>query len=90
MLWDSERDVCQVQVQNLGTPAVATGDTSRLVVGQNVYAVGAPLGLELTLSAGLVSSLRGSSGRLAAIQTSAPISPGSSGGGLFDDEGRLT
>lgn len=89
VLWDSERDICQVQAQNLGAPAVAIGDTSRLVVGQSVYAVGAPLGLELTLSAGLVSSLRGSGGRLAAIQTSAPISPGSSGGGLFDDEGRL-
>jgi tetratricopeptide (TPR) repeat protein len=57
-------------------------------VGQRVYAIGAPKGLELTMSDGIISSLRElDSGRY--IQTTAPISPGSSGGGLFDEEGRL-
>lgn len=89
-LWDIPRDVCQVKVRNLTAPAVAMGDMSRLAVGQNVYALGSPQGLELTLSAGLLSSLRRDDAqRLVMIQTSAPISPGSSGGGLFDDEGRL-
>ncbi|MBI3484410.1 MAG: trypsin-like peptidase domain-containing protein [Acidobacteria bacterium] len=54
------------------------------VVGERVYAVGAPQGLELTLSDGLISGLRGG-----LIQTTAAISKGSSGGGLFDDAGRL-
>ena len=89
-LWDTERDVCQVRARNLNAPAVELGDVAGLVVGQNVYALGSPLGLELTLSAGLVSALRGDDERrIVMIQTTAPISPGSSGGGLFDDRGRL-
>jgi serine protease Do len=89
-LWDAARDVCQVKARGLNAPAVALGETRGLVVGQNVYALGSPAGLELTLSAGLVSSLRRDDDRrLVMIQTSAPISPGSSGGGLFDDQARL-
>jgi tetratricopeptide (TPR) repeat protein len=59
-----------------------------LVVGQNVISIGAPQGLELTLADGLISSLRPQAGS-AIIQTTAPISHGSSGGGLFDSNGRL-
>lgn len=89
-LWDTERDVCQLQARGLGAPTVPLGETGRVVVGQSVYALGTPEGLELTLSAGLVSSLRKNAAQqLVAIQTSAPISHGSSGGGLFDEQGRL-
>ena len=73
----------------VSAPAVPLASDA-VVVGQTVYALGAPAGLELTLSAGLVSALRlDDAERLTAIQTSAAISPGSSGGGLFDDQGRL-
>ncbi len=89
-LWDPERDVCQVKAAGLGAPAVRLGDASAVFVGQNVFALGNPLGLELTLSAGLVSSLRRDAAqRIVAIQISAPISHGSSGGGLFDEQARL-
>lgn len=89
-LWDAARDLCQVKARGLNAPAVVLGETRGLLVGQNVYALGSPAGLELTLSAGLVSSLRRDDDqRLMMIQTSAPISPGSSGGGLFDDHARL-
>ncbi len=57
-------------------------------VGQRVYAIGAPQGLELTLSEGLISALRGTD-KGAIIQTTAPVSPGSSGGGLFNSSGQL-
>jgi hypothetical protein len=89
-LWDPKRDVCQLKVANLkATPAVL-GDSSKVAVGQNVFAIGNPKGLELTMSAGLVSSLRRNpAGQLVLIQTSAAISGGSSGGGLFDDQARL-
>jgi hypothetical protein len=60
----------------------------QLRIGQRVYAIGAPQGLELTISEGIVSSLREVPGG-SVIQTTAPISPGSSGGGLFDLSGRL-
>ena len=89
-LWDPQRDVCQLRVEGLGEPAVALGTTATVQVGHSVYAVGNPKGPDLTLSAGLVSSLRRNpAGQLVLIQTSAAISGGSSGGGLFDDSGRL-
>lgn len=57
-------------------------------VGERVFTIGAPRGLELSLAEGMVSSKRvADDGRL--IQTSAPISRGSSGGGLFDAQGNL-
>ena len=88
-LWDTARDLCQLRADAVSAPAVEMA-TDTVVVGQTVYALGAPAGMELTLSAGLVSALRrDNSERLTAIQTSAAISPGSSGGGLFDDQGRL-
>ncbi|HSD99958.1 MAG TPA: tetratricopeptide repeat-containing serine protease family protein [Burkholderiales bacterium] len=84
---NEERDLCQIRVPQLFAPRV-TLNTGRVRVGQRVYAIGAPEGLELTLSEGLISSLRDFDGSQY-IQTSAAISQGSSGGGLFDTEGRL-
>ncbi len=57
-------------------------------MGDPVYTVGAPSGLDRTLGDGLISGLRSGEGRHY-IQTTAPISPGSSGGGLFDENGNL-
>lgn len=90
-LWDAARDLCQLKAPPaFNAPAVALADEQTLVVGQTVYALGTPAGLELTLSAGIVSALRRDDAqRLAVIQTSAAISHGSSGGGLFDEQGRL-
>lgn len=85
---DTERDLCLLEVQDLPLPSLEVANLNTLKVGQKVYAVGAPQGLELTLSDGLISSIRGKAGDQL-IQTSAPISQGSSGGGLFDDQGRL-
>lgn len=85
---DWERDICSLAVKEFKGQAVTKGSTNRLQVGQKVYAVGAPQGLELTLSDGLISNLRPVEGGQY-LQISAPISPGSSGGGLFDEEGRL-
>src|SRR5579859_439567 len=58
-------------------------------VGETVYAIGSPRGMELTISNGIISGFREASGGMKLIQTTAPFSPGSSGGGLFDDQGRL-
>jgi len=85
---DQQHDLCRLSVPGLPAQPVAVGSAASLKVGQKVYAIGSPQGLDLTLSDGLVSSLRqGPDGTF--IQTSAPISPGSSGGGLFNDEGVL-
>jgi len=85
---DSDHDLSLLKAEGLDAPAVPMRDSSGLAVGERVYAIGAPEGLELTLSEGLISALRGyREGRL--IQTSAAISRGSSGGGLFDSQGKL-
>lgn len=85
---DEAHDLCKLVVPGLSAPAVALGRVADLRVGQKVYAIGSPQGLDLTLSDGMVSSLReGPDGTY--VQTTAPISPGSSGGGLFDETGTL-
>jgi hypothetical protein len=63
-------------------------DFKTLQVGEKVYTIGSPSGLERTLGDGIVSGLR-TTESMRFIQTTAPISPGSSGGGLFDRAGNL-
>jgi hypothetical protein len=85
---DEELDLCRLGVPGLDAPAVEIGTVGSLRTGQRVYAIGAPQGLDLTISEGIVSSLREVQGGTV-IQTTAPVSKGSSGGGLFDASGRL-
>jgi len=85
---DPDHDLAQLKADGLNAPPVSLRPSSTLAVGERVYAVGAPRGLQLTLSDGLISGLRDyENGRI--VQTSAAISPGSSGGGLFDASGTL-
>lgn len=85
---DEVFDLCRLSVTGLAANPVNIGSVSTLRTGQKVYAIGAPHGLELTISDGIVSSLRETpTGTY--IQTTAPISPGSSGGGLFSAAGQL-
>ena len=85
---DRDRDVCTLSVSGIKSPAVPVGSTKNLKVGSRVYAIGTPEGLELTLSEGIISGLRSVEGGQY-LQITAPISHGSSGGGLFDEQGRL-
>lgn len=88
---DPSRDLCVLQTAGgapLATAQIAPIDGVK--VGQRVYAIGTPHGLQLTLTEGLVSALRPRSpGELPIVQTSAALSSGSSGGGLFDTDARL-
>jgi S1-C subfamily serine protease len=89
---DTARDLCQVQLDDIfpnGQPVVGYVNSKDLEVGQSVYAIGAPRGLERTISRGIVSGLRDAKDNSNLIQTDAAVSPGSSGGGLFDSEARL-
>ncbi|NTW68241.1 MAG: tetratricopeptide repeat protein [Chlorobiaceae bacterium] len=85
---DRFRDVCSLDAPGLQALHVRLGSTKILNVGAKVYAIGSPKGLELTFSDGLISRLR-EVDKGYYIQTTAPISVGSSGGGLFDENGRL-
>ncbi|MBW3542479.1 MAG: trypsin-like peptidase domain-containing protein [Planctomycetes bacterium] len=74
---------------------VVFGDSSRLRVGQRVYAIGNPFGLERTMTTGIISSLNRTLGIRAGrtiksiIQIDAAVNPGNSGGPLLDSRGRL-
>lgn len=84
---DGDKDICLLDAKGLAGKPAQVGKAADLKVGDPVYTVGAPRGLELSLSDGIVAQLRG--GTPPVIQITAAISPGSSGGGLFDGEGRL-
>lgn len=85
---DPQRDLCQLHTPQLQASAVPHGTVKTLAVGQPVYTISAPHGLTLTFTSGIISALRPALGSFL-IQTDAAISPGSSGGGLFDRAGRL-
>jgi len=85
---DKARDLCSLVALGLSSTPIELGSTRELKVGARVYAIGTPRGLDQTISEGIISSLRETTGGRY-IQTTAPASPGSSGGGLFDEEGRL-
>lgn len=86
---DTELDLCVLLVDGLPAPAAKIRSVPALTIGEPVYAIGAPRGLELSLSDGIISQFREHPSTYRLIQTTVAISPGSSGGGLFDSEGRL-
>ena len=85
---DATRDLILLKVNAGSLPSVQLGESTGVAVGERVYAIGSPKGLELSLSDGIVSAVRDVDGD-EAIQTTAAISPGSSGGGLFNSRGEL-
>ncbi len=86
---DPATDRCVLGVSDVSLSPVRGVRAYRdLAVGEPVYTLGTPAGLQLSLSNGILSGLREEGGKNY-IQTTAPISPGSSGGGLFDARGNV-
>ena len=96
---DPKTDLAVVKIDGSGLPTVPLGDADALRVGQPVVALGAPLGLAGTVTAGIVSALNrdvsaptgdgGTTVLVGSIQTDASINPGNSGGPLVSCDGRL-
>jgi serine protease Do len=87
---DPATDRCFLRVQDGELkPVPGLRDYSTLSVGEPVFTIGSPRGLANTLGAGLLSGLRVGENNTEYIQITAPLSPGSSGGGVFDDRGNL-
>ena len=86
---DPSGDRCVITAEGrTAQPVAGVRAHDSLEVGEPAYTLGSPVGLELTLSTGIVSGRREANKRRY-VQTTAPISPGSSGGGLFDSRGNL-
>ncbi len=85
---DPKRDLVVLKISAAGRPILPLGDSDAVQVGESVYAVGNPQGLEGTFSQGIVSSIREvSTDKL--LQITAPISPGSSGGPVLNTKGEV-
>jgi putative serine protease PepD len=92
---DASKDLALLKIDASGLKALPFGDSKSLQVGDNVYAIGNPFGLDNTLTSGIVSAL----GRdiqapdgtpiAGAIQTDAALNPGNSGGALLDADGKV-
>ena len=86
---DQRRDLALIRIRGFGLPSASFGDSELVRPGDSVILIGAPEGLEQTVSNGIVSALRDSGDGYRFIQTTAPASPGSSGGGMFNESGEL-
>jgi len=96
---DASYDLAVIRVDRNGLPVLPLGASSTVVVGDPVIAVGAPLGLDSTVTSGIVSALNrpvtpggavdSTTSFINAIQTDAAINPGNSGGPLLDMAGRV-
>jgi S1-C subfamily serine protease len=96
---DPTSDLAVIKVPNDQLTVAQLGDSDKLAVGDPVIAIGSPLGLQGTVTAGIVSALNrpvhvfsdnnSSDAYLDAIQTDAPINPGNSGGALVNSSGAV-
>lgn len=96
---DPQSDLAVIKVPTDDLTVATLGKSSQLAVGDSVVAIGSPLGLQGTVTSGIVSALNrpvrvssedgGSGAYLNAIQTDAPINPGNSGGALVNSSGAV-
>jgi S1-C subfamily serine protease len=86
---DYENDLVLLALKGANTaPVLELADSSKVAIGEEIFAIGNPQGLEGTISSGIVSGIR-AAGNATLIQITAPISPGSSGGPVLDTQGKV-
>ncbi|MCH8821054.1 trypsin-like peptidase domain-containing protein [Patescibacteria group bacterium] len=87
--YDKEKDIVILKINKQDLPTVDIGDSNNLKSGEKVTVIGNPVGLQNSVSQGIVSALDREYQGANYIQIDAPISGGSSGGPIFDDKGRV-
>ncbi len=85
---DPSNDLAILRIEAVDLPVIPLGNSNDLKLAQEVLLLGAPQGLEQSVSNGMISSIRVTETGLRVIQTTAAASPGSSGGPLLNAEGR--
>ena len=90
---DSQSDVAVVKIDATGLTPAVLGDSDSVSIGETAIAVGNPSSLGITTTDGIISALNRNvtieGNTMTLLQTSAAISPGNSGGGLFNENGQL-
>lgn len=87
---EARRDFAVLSLKATGLPTLKTGDSDTVEVGDQVVAIGNPMGLDLTFTSGIVENVRIDPAKgYRFIQHQAPISPGSSGGPLLNMRGEV-
>jgi serine protease Do len=90
---DPKTDIAVIKIDAKGLPALAWGDSNKLKVGEIVFAIGNPFGLNQTVTMGIISAVGRANVGIADyedfIQTDAAINPGNSGGALINARGEL-
>lgn len=84
---DRGKDIAILKIDVPNLKPVKLGNSNKVQIGERVVSIGNPLGLESTISDGLISSWRTVKGGLKVLQISVPLSQGSSGGPLFNLQG---
>lgn len=87
--YDKERDIAILKVDAADLKCLELGNSDEIVSGESVFCIGSPLGLENTLSTGVVSNVNRVEDGFSYIQITAPISNGSSGGAVLNDRCKL-
>ena len=87
--YNKEQDWAIIQVKGDGFLTLDIGSDDSVHTGQKVYAIGSPLGLQNTISEGLLSNKKVELGNVEYYQISAPISHGSSGGALLNENAQV-
>lgn len=87
--YSAEHDWAVIHIAGKGFQYLELGDPAKLSGGSTVYAIGSPLGLQNSISQGIVSNTNRQDGTTVYIQTTAAISPGSSGGALINKYGEV-
>jgi S1-C subfamily serine protease len=86
---DEGKDLALLRASGSDYPTLPLGDSSKALQGESVIAIGSPIGLEGTVTRGIISAIRKGPNGITYIQTDAAVSPGNSGGPLLNKFGQV-
>lgn len=91
LTFDARKDIAIIKIAGFDLPSVALGNSNDLQVGQPVLVVGSPLGLQGSVSTGVISSVRDdpTGGGFKVLQTDASVNPGNSGGPMVNGQSEV-
>jgi S1-C subfamily serine protease len=91
LAFDARKDIAIIKIPGFDLPTMTLGNSNNVEVGEQVLAVGSPLGLQGTVTTGVVSAMRDdpTGGGFKVLQTDASVNPGNSGGPLINRQAEV-